>query len=107
MNLRFAAAAVVLCAAFAPVHAGDQPSQKSPPKTMGEEGKLPATGTMSDKTPDMRGPEVPGTPGPSSNEGSTSPKGPATRMGDEGKLPATGTMRDKTPDMRGPDSSGK
>lgn len=103
MNLRFAAAVVVLCATFAPVHAGDQPSPKGPAKTMGEEGKLPATGTMTDKTPDMRGPEVPG----GVTTGSTSPKGPTKRMGDEGKLPATGTMRDKTPDMRGPDSSGK
>jgi hypothetical protein len=97
MNVRFAAAILVLSSALAPVHAGEQPGPKGPPKTMGDEGKLPATDKMTGKTPDMRGPEVPGT----TTTESTSPKGPTQRMGDEGKLPPTGTMRDETPDMRG------
>lgn len=82
----------------------EQPSLKGPPKTMGDEGKLPATGTMTNKVPEM------GATGASSGESgatSTSPKGPAHRMGDEGKLPATGTMSDKVPQMAPPSGSEK
>lgn len=102
MIIRLTAAVLLLSSALAPVHAGEQP--KGPPKTMGDQpGKLPSTGTMSDKTPDMRGPEVPGT----ETTGSITPKGPEKRMGDEGKMPPTGIMREKTPDMKGAGSTEK
>jgi hypothetical protein len=93
-----------LGAASAPALAGDQPSPKGPPQTMGDEGKLPATGTMTNKVPEM------GATGAGSGESgaaSPSPKGPPQRMGDEGKLPATGTMSRKVPQMTSPSGSEK
>jgi hypothetical protein len=80
-----------------PALADDQPSQKAPTKTMGDEGKLPATGTMNEKVQDM------GATGPSSGTSGTGhPKGGQHRMGNEGKLPATGTVGGALPETRAP-----
>lgn len=86
--LSAAAAIVIFGSALTPAVA-QQPSPKGPPQTMGEEGKLPATGTVGGATPEM---------------GATPPKemGASKRMGDEGKLPATGTMSGATPKMNSP-----
>ena len=66
---------------------------KAPPKTMGDEGKLPATDTVTGKVPDM------GANNPEPNT-ATPPRPDATapkKMGDEGKLPATDTMSGQVP----------
>lgn len=94
-------AVVFLGLAFVPASAQEGRSNlKGPPHTMGDEGKLPATGTVTDRVPDQRGPNVP-VPGDSTS-GPSGPKGPQHTMGDEGKLPATGTVTDRVPDQRGP-----
>lgn len=54
-------------------------------KTMGDEGKLPATKTLGSQVPTM------GTAEPT--------RGPVKRMGDEGKLPATNTLSGQVPKM--------
>lgn len=94
--------------------ADDRPAPKGPPKTMGDEGKLPPSETMRNAVPDMKGPAVEGAEGASTGEstgasgGSSSPKGSNLRMGDEpGKLPATGTVSGAVPEMRGPDPAEK
>jgi hypothetical protein len=69
------------------------PNQKAPTKTMGDEGKLPATSTTDKAVPDMTGPNE-GT-NPVQDDGSK-------RMGDEGKLPATGAGSNAVPDMKAP-----
>jgi len=94
-----AATVVAFGGAFAPVLADDRPTSKGPPVTMGNEGKLPATGTVSGKVPEMG---ATGADGASSGEGSASPKGPPVTMGNEGKLPATGTMSRTVPKMNTP-----
>jgi hypothetical protein len=83
-----AAAGLLLGAVIAPAYADDR-TPIAPPKTMGDEGKLPATGAVSGATPDM---------------GATAPVevGPSKRMGDEGKLPATKGMSGATPQMNAP-----
>ncbi len=86
------ATVALMLGALAPASAEDPPVTKAPTKTMGDEGKLPATGTMGGAVPEMGA--VPAEPG--SGE-STSPKGPPKKMGDEGKLPATGTMGGAVP----------
>lgn len=100
----FAAVGLLATAGInAPSFAQD-PSPKGPPKTMGDEGKLPATGTMGGRTPEM------GATGAGTGTGSDEPsgrKGPPKRMGDEGKLPATGTMSGATPKMNPPAGSGQ
>jgi hypothetical protein len=91
----------MMAAAFTPAAAdttNDDRMLKAPPKTMGDEGKLPATERMGDKVPDMTGPRTAATPG-NQYTGPSGPKGPAKRMGDEGKLPATGNMSDHVPQM--------
>jgi hypothetical protein len=88
------AAMVVLGAALTSASAGDNaPGQKAPTKTMGDEGKLPATKTTEGAVPDMTGPNE-GT-NPVQDDGSK-------RMGDEGKLPATGAGSNAVPDMTAP-----
>ncbi|AHB49070.1 mucin [Hyphomicrobium nitrativorans NL23] len=83
--------------------ATDRPTQKGPPQTMGDEGKLPASQTLTNKVPDMVGPDTGATGTSTGTSGSSSPKGPAHRMGDEaGKLPATGTVSGAVPNVRGP-----
>jgi hypothetical protein len=83
-----AAAVLLLGAVISPAYADDR-TPIAPPKTMGDEGKLPATGAVSGATPDM---------------GATAPVevGPSKRMGDEGKLPATKGMSGATPQMNAP-----
>lgn len=103
-----AAAALALAAISVPATAGDAPTTKGPPVTMGDQGKLPATGTMTNKVPDMTGPASAATGASSGASGSASPKGPPQTMGDEpGKLPATGTVSGAVPEMRGPDPDQK
>lgn len=88
--------------------ADDRATTKGPPKTMGDEGKLPASETMRNAVPDMTGPSTGDASGgtTSGTTASTSPKGPPHRMGDEaGKLPATGTVSGAVPEMRGPASN--
>jgi hypothetical protein len=90
IHLRAAAAAVVLVgSAVWPAYAEDRPAPIAPPKTMGDEGKLPPTGTVGGAVPEM---------------GATAPVeiGPTKRMGDEGKLPATKAMGGATPPMTAP-----
>jgi hypothetical protein len=70
-----------------PVLAEERPTPIAPPKTMGDEGKLPPT--QKGATPEM---------------GATDPAqvGPQKRMGDEGTLPATKGMSGATPQMNPP-----
>jgi len=98
------AIAALLLAAPLPAIAQDTPATKGPPVTMGDQGKLPATDTITGKVPEM------GATGASSGEqgaGSTSTKGPPQRMGDDGKLPATGTVSGAVPQMTPPAKSGE
>ena len=91
------AAVITLGAALAPAIAEDRPGA-TPPKTMGDEGKLPATSTMTGQVPDMGATNAdPNLPAPN-RLGATPPK----TMGDEGKLPATKSMGTQVPDMKGP-----
>jgi putative ATP-dependent endonuclease of the OLD family len=53
MRYSISIAAAIAMLASLPALAEDQPSPKGPPKTMGDEGKLPATGTMSGEVPKM------------------------------------------------------
>lgn len=87
--LSTAFAAIIVGATLAPALAQDRPTPVAPPKTMGDEGKLPATGTVGGAVPAM---------------GATAPVeiGPSKRMGDEGKLPATGAISGATPQMNAP-----
>jgi hypothetical protein len=89
MKRVLAAAVAALCvgALLSPVLAEDRPTPIAPPKTMGDEGKLPPT--QKGATPEM---------------GATDPAqvGPQKRMGDEGTLPATKGMSGATPQMNPP-----
>ena len=90
------AAILALGAAFAPAIAEDRPVTKAPPKTMGDEGKLPATDTVTGKVPDMGSTTAePNTATPPRPD-TTAPK----TMGDEGKLPATKSMGEQVPAMK-------
>ena len=84
-----ATAAALLGATLTPAIAEDRPGA-TPPKTIGDEGKLPATDKMTGQVPDM---------GATPAEPMTGPK----KMGDEGKLPATKSMSGAVPEMKGPD----
>ncbi len=99
-------AAIALAAATTPAMAetAQERTLKAPEKGMGDEGKLPATNTMSGAVPDMTGPQTAATPA-DTDASSSSPKGPPKRMGDEGKLPATNNMSGAVPDMTGPDAT--
>jgi hypothetical protein len=70
----------------------DDRVQKAPTKTMGDQGKLPATDQMSTSVPDMGAAE----PAPDGS-GPAGQKGPAMRMGNDGKLPATNNMSGQLP----------
>jgi hypothetical protein len=96
MKLLTLSVAAVALAALAPAYAGDTPSPKGPPKTMGDEGTLPSTKTIGSHVPNMGA--MPAEP----NSGPVTPKGPQATMGDEGKLPATGAAGGRVPDMKGP-----
>ncbi len=107
MRLSITSAIVIAAigSASASAIADDGLAPKGPPKTMGDQGKLPASETMRNAVPDMTGPSTgdASTGESTGTGGSASPKGPAHRMGDEaGKLPATGTVSGKVPEMRGP-----
>jgi hypothetical protein len=91
-----AAALVLLGAMLTPAIAEDRPVTKAPPKTMGDEGKLPATDTVTGKVPDMGSTTAePNTATPLRPD-ATAPK----TMGDEGKLPATKSMGEQVPAMK-------
>jgi hypothetical protein len=92
------AAIVALAVSFAPASAADSTVTKAPTKTLGDEGKLPPTSTMSDKVPDMKGPDAASSQG--AGDGTAPGATPRKRMGDEGKLPATSTMTDQVPSMK-------
>jgi hypothetical protein len=92
-----ASAALLLSLATIPSIADDQPSNDPARHTMGDTGKLPASGAASSRVPDM---------GAGTGE-STGTAGSAHRMGDEGKLPATNAITKEVPKMSQPDSSGK
>ena len=85
--LSTAIATMFFGALLSPVLAEDAPTPIAPPKTMGDEGKLPPT--EKGAAPEM---------------GATAPVevGPQKRMGDEGKLPATKGMSGATPQMNPP-----
>jgi hypothetical protein len=93
--LALAAASAVALATFcttASAETDDERMQKAPTKTMGNEGKLPATDQMSTSVPDM------GTAEPAPDGGGPAgQKGPAMRMGNDGKLPATNNMSGQLP----------
>ena len=92
-----ASAAVILIfgVALTPAIAQDRPGA-TPPKTMGDEGKLPATDTMTGQVPEMGATTaVPNTATPPRPD-ATAPK----TMGDEGKLPATKSMGSQVPEMK-------
>ena len=93
--LALATAATVALFAFgtiASAETADERMQKAPTKTMGDEGKLPATDHMSTSVPDM------GTAEPAPEGGAPAgKKGPAMRMGNDGKLPATNNMSGQLP----------
>lgn len=96
-------AIVALGVVLSPALAEDQPSRKGPPVTMGNDGKLPATDSVSRSVPEI------GATGSSSGESGTasaSPKGPPQTMGSDGKLPATDAMSGAAPQMTGRDGSG-
>ncbi len=80
-------AAMFMGALLTPAMAGDQPAPIAPPKTMGDEGKLPPTAKGA--APEM---------------GATAPAevGAQKRMGDQGTLPATKGMSGATPQMNPP-----
>ncbi len=81
--------------ALAPVIAQDRPGA-TPPKTMGDEGKLPATDAMTGQVPEMGATTAdPNTATPPRSD-ATPPK----KMGDEGKLPATKSMGGQVPEMK-------
>ncbi len=83
--LSAALATLLLGAGLSPVLAQSNPI--APPKTMGDEGKLPPT--QKGAAPEM---------------GATAPAevGAQKRMGDEGTLPATKGMSGATPQMNPP-----
>lgn len=89
--------AAALTPAFADTSADDR-MLKAPEKSMGDEGKLPATEKMGNQVRDMTGLRTAASPG-AENTGPSGPKGPPKRMGDEGTLPATGKMGSKVPQM--------
>jgi hypothetical protein len=95
--LATAYAALLLSLTTLPSIADDQPSNDPARHTMGDTGKLPASGATSSRVPDM---------GAGTGE-STGAEGSAHRMGDEGKLPATNTITNEVPKMSKPDDSGK
>lgn len=68
----------------------DRPDLKAPPKTMGDEpGKLPSTGTVEGRVPEMGATPNIAQPG----EPNSGPKGPPKAMGDEPRQ-ASGNWHD-------------
>jgi hypothetical protein len=90
-----AAAIVSFGLALSPAVAQDRPGA-TPPKTMGDEGKLPATDSMTGQVPEMGATTVEPNTATPPRPGATAPK----TMGDEGKLPATKSMGGQVPEMK-------
>ena len=89
------ASIALLGLASLPAIAQDRPGA-TPPKTMGDEGKLPATDKMTGQVPEMGATTAePNTATPPRPD-ATPPK----KMGDEGKLPATKSMSGQVPEMK-------
>jgi hypothetical protein len=97
------AAIIVFAAVFSSAYAEERPVIKAPQKTMGDDGKLPATATMGSSVPNMGA-----APADEADPNVTAgPRGTVKRMGDEGTLPANSTMGRSVPEMTGPDGSVK
>jgi len=92
-----ASAAIFLSLAAIPSIADDQTSTDPARHKMGDEGKLPASSSVSGRVPDMGA-------GTGSSTGS---EGNSHRMGDEGKLPATNSMSGQVPPMNKPADTDK
>jgi hypothetical protein len=88
-------ALALLAAMLTPVMAQDRPGA-TPPKTMGDEGKLPATDKMTGQVPDMEATTAEPNTATPPRPGATAPK----TMGDDGKLPATKSMGEQVPAMK-------
>ena len=80
--------ALLLGATAAPLLAEDQPTTDPARHKMGEEGKLPATNSVTTRVPEQGA----GTTEPSGANGSH-------RMGDQGTLPATGNVGTRVPNQ--------
>jgi hypothetical protein len=91
MKIYMATAAILLGAASTLAIADDN---RTPPKTMGDSGKLPATDKVGGVVPEM------GATAPVESTGSHT-------MGDTGKLPATGNVSGNVPEMTPPPDSTK
>ncbi len=93
--LALGTASAVALAAFCTIASAettDERMQKAPTKSMGDQGKLPATDQMSTSVPDMGTAE----PAPEGG-GPAGSKGPTMRMGNDGKIPATNNMSGQLP----------
>lgn len=90
--LATASVAILLSIATTPSIADDQTSTSPARHTMGDEGKLPSSGAVSGRVPDMG----------AGTGSSTGTAGSSHRMGDEGKLPATDSMSGQVPKMSKP-----
>lgn len=91
-----AAVALLFSIATSPLIAEDQSSDPTR-HTMGDSGKLPASGAVSGRVPDMG----------AGTGTSTGTEGSSKRMGDEGKLPATNSMSNEVPKMTSPSGTDK
>jgi hypothetical protein len=91
-----ASAALLFSLATTPSIAEDQSADPTR-HTMGDSGKLPASGAVSGRVPEMGA----GTGTSSGTEGTSH------RMGDEGKLPATNSMSNEVPKMNKPADADK
>lgn len=80
--------ALLLGSALAPALADDQPSNDPARHRMGDEGKLPATDSMTTRVPEQ-----------GAGTGESSGTAGSHRMGDEGKLPATGNTSTRVPEQ--------
>ncbi|WP_291158799.1 hypothetical protein [Hyphomicrobium sp.] len=87
-------AALCLSAATTLAIAEDQSATDRARHTFGEEGKLPPSGAVNSRVPEMGA-------GTGTGEGTA---GTSHRMGDEGKLPATNSMTNQVPKMSTPKS---
>ena len=105
--LALATASAVALAAFCTIASAEtsaERTQKAPTKSLGDEGKLPPTNSMSGQVQDQTGPRTAASPA-DEQSGASGPKGPPKRMGDEGKLPATDNITNKVPEMTPGDSA--
>ncbi len=105
--LALTTASAVALAAFCTIASAettDERMQKAPTKSMGDQGKLPPTKSMSGQVQDQTGPRTAASPADEPS-GASGPKGPPKRMGDEGKLPATDNITNQVPDMSSGDSA--